>query len=153
MIYQDNHPLSTISQVLKTFSYFFVIIFGKYYTKLYFYKPISNTIANQQNRRGYFKRRFNNKASMKPEEICYHTPALLQESLDGLDIHPSGIYVDVTFGGGGHSREILKRLDKKGHLYSFDQDPDAEQNILEGSRFTFVRSNFRFLYHCMPYYG
>ena len=75
----------------------------------------------------------------------YHIPVLLHESVDGLNIHPSGTYVDVTFGGGGHSREILRRLGDDGHLYSFDQDADAEGNIPEGDeRFTFVRSNFRF---------
>lgn len=90
----------------------------------------------------------------------YHVPVLLRESVDGLNIHPDGIYVDVTFGGGGHSREILSRLSKKGHLYSFDQDADAEQNICEiGSNgekpenFTFVRSNFRYLSNWLRYYG
>ena len=83
----------------------------------------------------------------------YHVPVLLQESVDGLDIKPEGIYVDVTFGGGGHSREILNRLGKMGHLYSFDQDEDAEKNILNDNRFTFVRSNFRYLRNWMRYYG
>jgi 16S rRNA (cytosine1402-N4)-methyltransferase len=83
----------------------------------------------------------------------YHVPVLLQESVDGLDIKPEGIYVDVTFGGGGHSREILSRLGKNGHLYSFDQDEDAEKNILNDNRFTFVRSNFRYLRNWMRYYG
>lgn len=83
----------------------------------------------------------------------YHVPVLLQESVDGLDILPDGIYVDVTFGGGGHSREILSRLGKKGHLYSFDQDADAENNIVDDDRFTFVRSNFRYLRNWMQYYG
>lgn len=83
----------------------------------------------------------------------YHVPVLLQESVDGLDIKPDGVYVDVTFGGGGHSREILSRLGKNGHLYSFDQDEDAEKNILNDNRFTFVRSNFRYLYNWMRYYG
>lgn len=82
----------------------------------------------------------------------YHVPVLLQESIDGLDIKSDGIYVDVTFGGGGHSREILSRLGKKGHLYSFDQDADAEKNILSDERFTFVRSNFRYLRNWMQYY-
>ena len=82
----------------------------------------------------------------------YHIPVLLQESIDGLDIKPDGVYVDVTFGGGGHSREILRRLGKKGHLYSFDQDEDAEQNIVDDKRFTFVRSNFRYLKNWMRYY-
>ena len=82
----------------------------------------------------------------------YHVPVLLRESIDGLDIKPDGVYVDVTFGGGGHSKEILKRLGKKGHLYSFDQDEDAEGNIPEDNRFTFVRSNFRYLRNWMRYY-
>lgn len=83
----------------------------------------------------------------------YHVPVLLQESVDGLDIKPDGIYVDVTFGGGGHSREILSRIGENGHLYSFDQDEDAEKNILNDNRFTFVRSNFRYLRNWMRYYG
>ena len=83
----------------------------------------------------------------------YHVPVLLQESIDGLDIKPDGVYVDVTFGGGGHSREILKRLGEKGHLYGFDQDEDAEENIPNDDRFTFVRSNFRYLRNWMRYYG
>lgn len=84
----------------------------------------------------------------------YHVPVLLKESVDGLQINPEGIYVDVTFGGGGHSREILSRLGPKGHLYSFDQDADAEQNIpADEQKFTFVRSNFRYLRNWMRYYG
>ena len=85
----------------------------------------------------------------------YHVPVLLRESVDGLDIQPDGIYVDVTFGGGGHSKEILSRLSDKGHLYSFDQDADAERNVAPfgGLPFTFVRSNFRYLTHWMRYYG
>lgn len=82
----------------------------------------------------------------------YHIPVLLKETVDGLNINPDGIYVDVTFGGGGHSREILSRLSSKGHLYSFDQDEDAEQNIINDKRFTFVRSNFRYLKNWMRYY-
>ena len=82
----------------------------------------------------------------------YHVPVLLKESVDGLDIQPGGIYVDVTFGGGGHSREILSRLGKNGHLYSFDQDADAENNIVADDRFTFVRSNFRYINQWMRYY-
>ena len=82
----------------------------------------------------------------------YHVPVLLNESIDGLNIHPDGVYVDVTFGGGGHSREILKRLGKNGHLYSFDQDADAEKNIVNDDRFTFVRSNFRYISNWMRYY-
>ena len=83
----------------------------------------------------------------------YHVPVLLKESVDGLDIQPDGIYVDVTFGGGGHSKEILSRLGKNGHLYSFDQDADAEKNIVDDDRFTFVRSNFRYISQWMRYYG
>ena len=82
----------------------------------------------------------------------YHVPVLLNESIDGLAIKPDGIYVDVTFGGGGHSKEILRRLGEKGHLYSFDQDPDAEKNIVDDDRFTFVRSNVRYLKNWMRYY-
>ena len=84
----------------------------------------------------------------------YHVPVLLHDSIDGLDIQPQGIYVDVTFGGGGHSREILARLGQGGHLYSFDQDADAERNIPRTEKnFTFVRSNFRYLKNWMRYYG
>lgn len=84
----------------------------------------------------------------------YHVPVLLKDSVDGLDIRPGGIYVDVTFGGGGHSREILSRISKTGgHLYGFDQDADAERNIIADNNFTFVRSNFRYLKNWMRYYG
>lgn len=84
----------------------------------------------------------------------YHVPVLLDESISGLELKPGGVYVDVTFGGGGHSREILSRLSADAHLYSFDQDADAEQNIGEpDERFTFVRSNFRYLKNWMRYYG
>ena len=84
----------------------------------------------------------------------YHVPVLLDESVSGLDIKPGGIYVDVTFGGGGHSREILRRLPEGAHLYSFDQDADAERNIGDpNEKFTFVRSNFRYLKNWMRYYG
>lgn len=78
---------------------------------------------------------------------------LLEESVDGLDIKPGGIYLDVTFGGGGHSKEILRRLDAEGRLFGFDQDEDAEKNIVDDERFTFVRSNFRYLKNWMRYYG
>ena len=91
---------------------------------------------------------------------CYHIPVLLNESSEGLNLHANGVYVDVTFGGGGHSREILSRLAEGSHLYSFDQDADAEQNIdnmglsdEQVDRFTFVRSNFRYLKNWMRYYG
>ena len=83
----------------------------------------------------------------------YHVPVLLNESIDGLAIKSDGIYIDVTFGGGGHSKEILRRLGEEGHLYSFDQDPDAENNIVNDKRFTFVRSNFRYIKNWMRYYG
>ena len=84
----------------------------------------------------------------------YHVPVLLDESVSGLNIKPGGIYVDVTFGGGGHSREILRRLPEGAHLYSFDQDADAERNIgAPDKKFTFVRSNFRYLKNWMRYYG
>ncbi len=82
----------------------------------------------------------------------YHVPVLLKESVDGMDIKPGGVYVDVTFGGGGHSREILSRITGGGHLYSFDQDADAESNIITSPDFTFVCSNFRFLKNWMRYY-
>jgi 16S rRNA (cytosine1402-N4)-methyltransferase len=84
------------------------------------------------------------------KQTTYHTPVLLQESISGLNIQPDGVYVDVTFGGGGHSKEILKYLDK-GHLYGFDQDEDAEKNRLPDDRFTFVRSNFRYLSNFMDW--
>lgn len=90
---------------------------------------------------------------MEEKETCYHVPVMLRESLDGMNIQPSGVYVDVTFGGGGHSREILKRLGDEGKLYGFDQDADAENNIPEDSRFVFVRSNFRYLCNFMRFYG
>lgn len=84
---------------------------------------------------------------------CYHVPVLLHESIDGLDIKPGGVYVDVTFGGGGHSREILRRLDPTARLFSFDQDADAERNVPEGAEgFTFLRSNFRYLKNWMRFY-
>lgn len=90
---------------------------------------------------------------MEEKDSCYHVPVMLRESLEGLDIRSDGIYVDVTFGGGGHSREILKRLGSEGELYGFDQDADAEHNVPADPRFTFVRSNFRYLYNFMRYYG
>jgi len=84
---------------------------------------------------------------------CYHVPVLLKESIEGLAILPKGTYVDVTFGGGGHSRAILSKLDKDGHLYGFDQDEEAEKNIPSDDRFTFILGNFRFLKNWMRYYG
>lgn len=83
----------------------------------------------------------------------YHVPVLLEESVGGLDIKHDGTYVDVTFGGGGHSSRILQELDGGGHLYSFDQDADAEKNVSPQDNFTFVRSNFRYLKNWMRYYG
>ena len=89
---------------------------------------------------------------MTDNNMVYHIPVLLKESVDGLDINPDGVYVDVTFGGGGHSREILSRLGDNGHLFSFDQDADAENNIVDDPRFTFVHSNFRWLSNWIRYY-
>jgi len=83
----------------------------------------------------------------------YHVPVLLNETLDGLNIKPNGVYVDVTFGGGGHSRAILERLGKDGRLLGFDQDEDAMKNAFDDKRFTFVRSNFRYLTNFLRYYG
>jgi len=83
----------------------------------------------------------------------YHVPVLLNETLDGLNIKPNGVYVDVTFGGGGHSRAILERLGKGGRLFGFDQDEDAMKNALDDKRFTFVRSNFRYLTNFLRYHG
>lgn len=87
------------------------------------------------------------------EDKVYHVPVLLQASVDGMNIRPGGVYVDVTFGGGGHSHEILRRMDDTAHLYGFDQDEDAERNIIADPRFTFVRSNFRYLRNFLRYYG
>ena len=87
------------------------------------------------------------------QEPVYHIPALLNECLEGLNISPNGTYVDVTFGGGGHSRGIVEKLGEGGRLFSFDQDSDAEKNIIDDKRFTFVKSNFRFLKNFMQYHG
>ncbi|MCL1933633.1 MAG: 16S rRNA (cytosine(1402)-N(4))-methyltransferase RsmH [Candidatus Azobacteroides sp.] len=87
------------------------------------------------------------------ESPAYHVPVLLKESIEGLQIRPDGIYVDATFGGGGHSKMILERLSGEGHLYGFDQDKDAEENRFSDPRFTFVRSNFRYLSNFMDWYG
>jgi 16S rRNA (cytosine1402-N4)-methyltransferase len=86
------------------------------------------------------------------EETVYHTPVMLAESVGRMEIGNDSICADLTFGGGGHSREILSRLGKEGHLYGFDQDADAEKNAPDDSRFTFVRGNFRFLRNFMRYY-
>ena len=82
-----------------------------------------------------------------------HVPALLTEALEPLDIKPGGIYIDATFGGGGHSKAILERLGPDGHLYGFDQDIDAFRNAIPDSRFTFVRSNFRYIPNFLRFYG
>ena len=83
----------------------------------------------------------------------YHNPVLLKESVDGLNIHPDGVYVDVTFGGGGHSKEILKRLGNKGKLFAFDQDSDALKNIIDDERFTLIHENFRFVKRFLRFHG
>ena len=90
---------------------------------------------------------------MANEGNISHIPVLLKESVDGMNISPSGIYVDMTFGGGGHSKEILSRLDENGRLLGFDQDEDAESNIPSDKRFIFVRSNFRYLHNFLRYHN
>jgi len=90
---------------------------------------------------------------MNGTELVYHIPVLLNESIDGMNLQPKGVYVDVTFGGGGHSKEILHRGDSSIRLFSFDQDEDAERNIVNDDRFTFIRSNFRYLYNFLRYHG
>lgn len=87
------------------------------------------------------------------EQPVYHIPALLEECMEGLDIKPNGTYVDVTFGGGGHSRAIMQRLGEGGHLYGLDQDMDAWANRINDPRFTFVHSNFAYLKNFMRYHG
>ena len=87
------------------------------------------------------------------EETVYHIPALLRECIDGLAINPGGVYVDATFGGGGHSRAIMEHLDDSGRLFGFDQDIDAYQNRIDDPRFTFVHSNFAYLTNFLRYYG
>ncbi len=83
----------------------------------------------------------------------YHVPVMLDECMEGLAVKPDGVYVDVTFGGGGHSSAILGRLSGRGHLYAFDRDADSEANAVDDPRFTFVRSNFSYLANFMRYYG
>ena len=90
---------------------------------------------------------------MGNEELTYHVPVLLKPSVDGMNIRPDGTYIDVTFGGGGHSREILSRLGDGGRLLGFDQDEDAERNIVDNPHFTFVRSNFRYLHNFLRYHN
>ena len=89
---------------------------------------------------------------MEKDELTYHVPVLLKESVDGMNIQPDGTYVDVTFGGAGHSREILSRLGEGGRLLGFDQDEDAERNIVNDPHFIFVRSNFRYLQNFLRYH-
>jgi len=83
----------------------------------------------------------------------YHSPVLLKESVDGLNINPDGVYVDVTFGGGGHSREILSRLSDKGRLFAFDQDEDAIKNTIDDDRFTLIHENFRYIKRFLRFHG
>ena len=83
----------------------------------------------------------------------YHNPVLLHPSIDGLNINPNGVYVDVTFGGGGHSREILNRLGADGKLFAFDQDQDALANTIDDSRFTLINENFKYLKRYLRFYG
>lgn len=90
---------------------------------------------------------------MNETEQIYHIPVLLHESIEGMNLRAKGTFVDVTFGGGGHSKEILRCMDSESRLFSFDQDEDAEQNIVNDKRFTFVRSNFRYLSNFLRYYG
>ena len=85
--------------------------------------------------------------------MSYHSPVLLEESVNGLAIKPNGIYVDVTFGGGGHSKEILKYLNEEGKLFAFDQDEDAKQNSLEDDRFTLIPQNFRYIKRYLRFYN
>ena len=94
-----------------------------------------------------------NSVTLPGSGLIYHTPALLNETIEGLDIKPDGVYVDVTFGGGGHSREILKHLGKTGKLIGFDQDEDAVKNALDDPRFIFVRSNFKYLINFLRYHN
>lgn len=90
---------------------------------------------------------------MNVPETVYHVPVMLNQSVDGLSVSKGGVYVDVTFGGGGHSREILRRMDSDGRLFGFDQDGDAAANVPQDGRFTFVLSNFRYIENWMDYYG
>jgi len=85
--------------------------------------------------------------------MSYHNPVLLKESVDALDVKADGVYVDVTFGGGGHSREILSRLGPNGKLFAFDQDPDAVANKIDDERFVLIEENFRFITRFLRFYG
>lgn len=89
---------------------------------------------------------------MNQNSMAYHRPVLLNESIEGLNINPKGIYVDLTFGGGGHSLKILEKLGRNGRLYAFDQDPDARQNIPTDKRLTFIQTNFRYLRNFLRFY-
>lgn len=86
-------------------------------------------------------------------KMKYHNSVLLKESIDGLNIKPDGVYVDVTFGGGGHSREILNRLNENGKIFAFDQDEDAQRNSIDDIRFTLISQNFRFIKRYLRFYG
>ena len=86
-------------------------------------------------------------------QMNYHNPVLLQESVDALSVKEDGVYVDVTFGGGGHSREILKRLGKTGRLFGFDQDPDAQENVFDDDRFVLIPENFRYISRFLRFHG
>jgi len=87
------------------------------------------------------------------KNLEYHNPVLLKETVDGLNIRPNGVYVDVTFGGGGHAREILSRLNEDGKLLAFDQDADAAENVIDDERFTLIPENFKFLKQFLRFYG
>lgn len=89
---------------------------------------------------------------MNQNNMAYHRPVLLNESIEGLNMKPKGVYVDLTFGGGGHSRLVLDKLDKKGRLFAFDQDPDAEQNAGSDRRLVFIRANFRYMRNFLRYH-
>ncbi len=121
-----------------------------------FFKDFHQTISIICNEICNFTNSFKVKVetdAMDETGTIYHTPVLLDESIGGMNLHAGGIYVDLTFGGGGHSREILHRMDASSQLYSFDQDEDAERNIVNDPRFTFVWSNFRYLHNFLRYYG
>ena len=90
---------------------------------------------------------------MEHNEYEYHNPVLLKETVDGLNIKPDGVYVDVTFGGGGHSKEIMRRLGPNGKLFAFDQDTDALANAIDDERFTLINENFRFIKRFLRVYG
>ena len=138
---------------LYKFYTFFRQLFAQ--TEKYLYFSASKSILVRVYEHARIKKLTKSRTKNLPEVTIeeYHVPVMLTECLEGLQIRPDGIYVDVTFGGGGHSRAILQQLGSKGHLYSFDQDPDAERNITPNDNFTFVRSNFRYLKNWMRYYG